>query len=341
MEASLQEKGLAITPYVNVFNKSPENGFSQFLDSPRYSTGYTTLFGTMGMMVETHMLKPYKQRVYVTYELLMSVIELADKDASKIKILVKNAANSYKVGNYYPLNWEIDSTQTTSLQFNGYEAMFKKSEITGFQRLFYNRNKPYTREVAYYNYFKSKDSVIIPKAYIIPKGCWNVIELLKNNNISINEIKNDTLINAQVYKIKDYKTVEKPFEGHYLHYNTQIQTKEEEVAVKKGDYLVYTQQKGIRYLLETLEPSAPDSFFNWNFFDTILQQKEGFSPYVWEDKAWEFLNAHPQIKKRFEEKKKNDLKFAKNWYSQLDWIHKQSRYYEKSHLRYPIVRVGG
>ena len=58
LEDSLQLKKWDITPYVNVFNQKPENGFSQCLDSPRYSTGYTTLFNTLGMMGETHMLKP-------------------------------------------------------------------------------------------------------------------------------------------------------------------------------------------------------------------------------------------------------------------------------------------
>ena len=41
--------------------------------------------------------------------------------------------------------------------------------------------------------------------------------------------------------------------------------------------------------METLEPTATDSFFNWNFFDGILQQKEGFSPYVFQDIATELL----------------------------------------------------
>jgi hypothetical protein len=115
----------------------------------------------------------------------------------------------------------------------------------------------------------------------------------------------------------------------------------ENVSAKKGDILVKTQQSGVRYLLETMEPSAPDSFFNWNFFDAILQQKEGFSPYVWEDIAENFLNENPEIKKEFEAKKRNEPEFTKNWYLQLDWIHKKSPYYEKSHLRFPIVRVGG
>jgi hypothetical protein len=96
----------------------------------------------------------------------------------------------------------------------------------------------------------------------------------------------------------------------------------------------------VRYILETLEPSAPDSFFNWNYFDPILQQKEGFSPYVWEDKAEVILAENPDIKTKFEKKKRENHSFATNWYAQLTWIHKQSENYERSHLRYPIMRMG-
>ena len=71
----------------------------------------------------------------------------------------------------------------------------------------------------------------------------------------------------------------------------------------------------------------------------MLRQKEGFSPYVWEDMAETFLNENSLIKKQFEAKKAEDPNFAGNWYAQLDWIHKQSPNYEKAHLRYPIVRV--
>jgi hypothetical protein len=161
------------------------------------------------------------------------------------------------------------------------------------------------------------------------------------NKNEYNEIEDDTLITCEVYKIKNFETVKNPFEGHYLHYNTEITKNTENVSVKKGAILIKSQQQGVRYLLETLEPAAPDSFFNWNFFDAILQQKEGFSPYVWEDMAEKFLNENPAIKKEFETKKKNEPDFSKNWYLQLDWIHKQSPNYEKSHLRYPVLRVGG
>ncbi|MAO49127.1 MAG: hypothetical protein CL527_10660, partial [Aequorivita sp.] len=340
LEDSLQQKSWDITPYVNVFNQVPEKGFAQFMDSPRYASGYTTLFNTLGLTVETHMLKPYKQRVEGTYQLMKSFINIADADASTIRTLRKNAVEKYKVGSYYPISWEVDSSKTTTLKFKGYEGKMVPSHITGADRLKYFRDKPFTKDATYYNYFKPIDSVTIPSAYIVPKGYWNVIELLKLNDIEFSEFSKDTTITAEVYHIKNFETVKNPFEGQYLHFKTEVRKSTENVSVKEGDILVQTQQPGVRYLLETLEPSAPDSFFNWNFFDAILQQKEGFSPYVWEDMAENFLNENPEIKKEFEHKKKSDPAFMNNWYAQLDWIHKQSPYYEKSHLRYPIVRVG-
>jgi hypothetical protein len=340
LQDSLQNKAWDITPYVNVFNRTPESGFSQFLESPRYSTGYTTLFNCLGMMIETHMLKPYKQRVEGTYELMKSFLSIADKDAEIIKKLRKNALSKYKASTYYPLGWEIDSTQTTQFAFKGYEGEMISSNITGSNRLKYDRNKPFTQDITYYNYFKATDSVKIPSAYIIPKGFWNIVQLLRDNKIRVSRIEKDSIIDAEVYKIKNYETVRSPYEGHYLHYNTQIETTNEKVTIVEGDYLVKTDQDGLRYIIETLEPSAPDSFFNWNYFDTILQQKEGFSPYVWEDMAETFLTENPEIKRRFDKKKIEDPTFSANWYAQLDWIHKQSTHYESSHLRYPIIRMG-
>ena len=185
------------------------------------------------------------------------------------------------------------------------------SEITGAQRLKYDRSKPFTKRVTYQNYFKPKIEVDIPKAYVIPQGWWNVIDLLKLNNIEMKPLEKDSVITVQSYKIESYDTRRQPYEGHYQHYNTKLTQEIKNIQFSKGDFIVLTNQNGLRYLLETLEPQAPDSFFNWNFFDTILQQKEGFSPYVWEDMAKELLNNNEQLRTEFEAKKSTDSSFCK------------------------------
>ena len=76
----------------------------------------------------------------------------------------------------------------------------------------------------------------------------------------------------------------------------------------------------------------------WNFFDAILQQKEGYSDYRWEDLAAEVLRKDPVLRAKLEEKKAGDPKFAANGPAQLDFIYKNSPYYEPGHNRYPVYR---
>ena len=139
--------------------------------------------------------------------------------------------------------------------------------------------------------------------------------------------------------IKDFKSRNAPYEGHYLHYNTEISKTTESVNFRKGDLYIPTNQNKVRYLLETLEAEATDSFFNWNFFDTVLQQKEGYSAYVFEDISEELLKEKDDLKRAFETKLSIDENFAKNPRMQLDFIYKNSPHYEKAHLRLPVFKV--
>ncbi|MFK5878781.1 MAG: M14 family zinc carboxypeptidase [Flavobacteriaceae bacterium] len=336
---NLKNKDLIITPYVNVYNQVPEKGFTQFFDSPRYSTGYTSLFNSLGFMVETHMLKSYKDRVEQNYELLFSTLDFLKLYGFEVKKLRQKAIEETLKKEIYPIRWEIDSTQFSTLNFHGYEGEFIKSEVTGLKRLKYNRSRPFTKSVSYYNHYKPTKEVIIPSFYVVPKRLEKVVQLLRQNRIQLLPLKGDTEMQVETYTIDSYETVKSPFENHYLHYSTQVTSAIIMQQFKKGDFLVPTNQPGLKYLLETLEPEAVDSFFNWNFFDIILQRKEGFSLYVFEDIAKEILDNNPVLKTEFDLKKEYDSDFANNSNAQLDFIYQHSKYAEKSYMSYPIYRI--
>lgn len=339
LERSLEHAGWDITPYVNVFNAAPENGFSQFMDSPRYATGYTSLWNTLGLMVETHMLKPYQKRVEGTYALLTKLIDLSERDYKKIKDLREHAFESYLEQPNYPVQWTLDTTQRTTLAFKGYAVDTLTSTITGFPRLKYDRNRPFVKDVAYQDQYLPAKEVEIPKAYIIKRGWDRILELFKANQISYEVLKEDTSLTVEAYTIASFDTYKEVYEGHFPHFNTQVLPILKKVRFSPGDILVPTNQKGLRYLLETLEPEATDSFFNWNFFDVILQRKEGFSPYVFEDLALEILKDDADMEEAFLAKKEKDSLFAKDWYAQLDWIYQRSTYHEPQYRQYPVYRV--
>ena len=335
----LKEKGVESIPYVNVWGGTPDKGYAQFFDSPRYTTGYTSLFNMIGYVVETHMLKEYSKRVGATYQFMESLLRFVDNNAQQIKLIRKRNSQQYSVGDKYPVQWKLDSTKVEKMNFLGYEGSYKKSDVTTGNRLFYDRNKPFSKEIDFYPKYKSVKEVVIPKGYVIPKSWWNVINLLKTNNCQYAILKKDTVIEVENYKIADYKTSTSAYEGHYNHRNTKVTSSVQKIKFSKGDYLFLVNETSIKYLLETLEPEAIDSFFNWNFFDTILQQKEGYSEYVFEDLANEILQQNPDLRKQLEEKKNSDKTFAQSPEAQLDWVYKNSVHYEKAHLQYPVYRI--
>jgi len=337
--AQMEKAGYPMIPYVNSIGETPETGITGFIDPPRYSTGYTTLHNTIGFMPETHMLKSYDLRVDATYKLLDSYIRIVERDAKVIGENKHKADEAVAEQKEFPLEWKLNKAEVNDLNFKGFEAGQKASTVSGADRLFYDRSKPYTKTIKEWNKFEPAVSIQRPVAYIIPKAWDRVIALLKLNNVKISELKANQKIAVESYYISDFKTGTRPYEGHYLHSAVKLNTVEQKLQYYAGDFVVYTNQPVNRYIIETLEPQATDSYFNWNFFDSILDMKEHYSAYVFEDTATELLKNNPELKSKLEAKKSSDAEFAKNGAAQLDFVYKNSDYYEKTHNRYPVARL--
>jgi len=333
------EKKWPMCPYVNFEEGNVEQGWSAFYDAPRYSTGYAALFQTIAFMPETHMLKPFAERVKSTYAFMQTLMEQSSIHAKEILQSRKISQQEVALQQQFPLSWKTDSTQHELIPFLGYTADSMISKVTGQKRLFYDHQRPFEAQVTYYNTFEGLNLITKPKAYIIPQGWYAAINLLKLNGVSLKQLKNDTLITVEAYHVDDYKTYPKAYEKHHRNYDIKLTAAKQTIQFLKGDYVIYTGKATDRYVIETLEPQADDSFFSWNFFDAILQQKEGYSDYRWEDVAAKFLEEHPEVRKQLEEKKLADTTFAKSTEAQLRFVYTHSPYYESAHLRYPVYRL--
>lgn len=337
--SSMKAKGYDLIPYVNHFGETPEKGWSEFWDGPRYSSGYASLWNTFAFVPETHMLKPYSQRVTATRALMESFIEFTNQNSQTITQLRQQAKNRMLTQQTFTGTWSLDKTKHSEIIFKGYEAGKKNSEVSGLPRLYYDRNKPFEKKVLFYNFYKDSLMVTKPKAYIIPQGWWKVIERLQANNIVMQRLSKDTAIEVEWYRINSYQSSPRPYEGHHPNSNVQVGKNKSIITFRKGDYYIPLNQKGNRFLIEVLEPNTEDSYFIWNFFDPILSQKEGFSDYVFEETATAYLKHHPEVKTALEERKAKDSVFAKNGAAQLAFVFQNSPYYERAHLQYPVYRI--
>jgi hypothetical protein len=335
---NMDQKNWPMCPYVNFGGASPEKGWVAFYDPPRFSSGYVSLFQTIGFVPESHMLKSFPERVKSTYALMQAMIEETSKQATHIIQIKKAGEAEVLKQTKFPLTWVVDSSRFDMINFKGYETGTKTSEVTGMPRIFYDHTKPFEKKVKFYNYYKGANIISAPKSYIVPQGWHEVINILRLNNVSMERFTKDTVIEVEAYRIEDHKSLPRPYEKHYKNTDVVASKSKQRIQLLKGDYIINCMQPAKRYLIEMLEPTGEDSFFAWNFFDAILQQKEGYSDYRWEEVAAGYIAKHPELKQQLEEKKKIDPELAASSTAQLNFIYKNSPYYEPAHLRYPVYR---
>ncbi len=336
---SMEEKKVMMCPYVNTWSDTPDSGLIAFLETPRFASGYTALFNTLAFITESHMLKPFKDRVEATYAIEKSILEYTNAHAEEIRDVRYYAKRNCAAKKTFPLQWELDTTSFEMISFKGYEAKHKLSAVTGQQRLYYDHSSSYEKKIRFYNHYNESVTVEKPFSYIVPQ-CWRkVIDQLRVNRINTQRLFKDTTLSCEVYYIEDFKTGNNPYEGHYVHSDVKVRKEIQQIHFFKGDYVVDVDQPENRFIVETLEPQAVDSYFAWGLFDATLQEKEYFSSYVFEDRATEILKNDSALKKEFDEKKKADSKFAADADEQLNYIYQHSPYFEKSYRRYPVVRL--
>ncbi|MGB1037916.1 MAG: M14 family metallopeptidase [Bacteroidia bacterium] len=341
LEQKMKSKGNEMVPYVNHWGGPLKDSYATFYDSPRYSSGLTTLHNIFGFITETHMLKPFKQRVEATYDYLLSTVEYTKEQNSQIQVARDIQKSDVASATTMPIDWDVDKYDFKEIQFKGYEYGYKKSEVSGEDRLYYDRSKPITKSMFYRGSMLETTRKTKPKAYILRRGFIDVEDRLRWNGVELKELSQDTTIKVEVYKIVEFETVDQAYEKHYLHYDTKIDMDTIDWTFRKGDYLISTGTDKDRFILEMLEPEGPDSYFNWNFFDAVLQQKEHYSAYVFEDRAADLLANNPALKAQFEKAKQSKASSRGGMTApeQLEWIYKHSPHSEKELKKLPVFKV--
>lgn len=335
----MKQSGFEMIPYVESEKGTPDSGIVSFLETPRFATGYTSQHNIISYITESHMLKPFDKRVYSTYDFMQHLIDIVQRDHQLIGDLKHKADEQVKAQKTFALNWELDEEHYDTISFKGYAAGHKPSEISGLPRLYYDRTKPWTKTIKYYDNYRASSTVEKPLAYVIPQAWEKIIDLFKLNNVTMRQLTHDTTLNLQIYYIADFKTSTRPYEGHYLHSNVKLNAVQMPVKFYTGDYVVYTNQPLNRYIVETLEPQGVDSFFAWGFFDSVLDQKEHYSDYVFEDIAADLLKKDPTLRKKLDDEKARNPQLAASARAQLNFVYINSPFFEKTYQRYPVGRI--
>jgi hypothetical protein len=313
---TLSKKKIDLFPYVSMVDDTLEHGITQFNDHPRYAFGYARLFHSISFTTETHMLKPFDKRVEVTYQFLYSLLNFMNENNIEIETVRKQCKNIRE--DDLPYNFKANKNPEM-ICFRGFESGYKKSEITGSLRLFYDQKKPFEKEIPFFNSYSSSDKTKIPRYFIVASHEEKIIDRLKINGVVFRTLLKDTMILVKTQRILNFESTSKPYEGHFYHKSVKVDRNSETLTFKKGDVIISTNQDRQNFIVNVLLPEMEDSYFRWNMFDSYLQQKEGFSDYVFEDLAVKILVENIELNAKFLKKKESDPQFANDPDAQLDF----------------------
>ena len=240
----------------------------------------------------------------------------------------------------WPVHWAMDESKPASFRFSGYAAKYSQSELGNYTRLSYDRNQPWEREIAYYDSFPADIVVATPRAYVVPQAWREAVERLQWNGVAMRQLEADELREVQYYHIKSVDSRPGAYEGHMFHDGVQLEKRTAQVLLRAGDWWIDLDQDQARYVIETLEPEGHDSFFRWGFFNSVLEKKEAYSDYVFEDHAVELLRDEPALRVKFEAWKAAHPELLDKQVAVLDFIFANcQRYVEPEWRRYPVLSV--
>ena len=261
------------------------------LTRPMFSTGYSALQNRLLLLIETHSLKPFNNRVYSTKAMVEAALNFINENHKELRELNKKAdkesVKKYANGKTsFPINFK-GTDEFELMNFKGIEYRKEESEITGSFIRRYTGN-PVDIQIPVYNKVKVTKKVKLPFAYIIPKEFKNVVRILKLHGIKVEELKEDKTFEVEKYHFTNYRFAEKPYEGRQG-VEVSSETINETIIFPKGTFVVRTKQRGIRVIANLLEPEAPDSFLSWGFFNSFFERKEYAEDFIMEPIARKML----------------------------------------------------
>jgi len=341
IKAETEKKGFLSTSYIELIRKELEQGFSDWASRPMYSNGYAALQNRLLLLIETHSLKPFSNRVYSTKAMVESSLEFINNNYKELKKINKQADREtikrYAEGKTsFPITFQ-GTDEFSLIDFKGIEYKTEESTITGSVIKRYN-GTPVDIQVPCYNKVEVTKRVKLPAAYVIPAEFKDIISKLKLHGIKVDTLKENSFLTVEQYHFTDYKFAERPYEGRQ-----RVVVKCETIPVKiefpSGTFIVNTKQRGIRLIANLLEPEAPDSFTSWGFFNAFFERKEYAEDFVMEPVAQGMLGEDPQLLSEFETRLRDDEEFRQNPQERLDFFYKKSVYFDRRENIYPIFRL--
>jgi len=323
-----------------VANDDPTSGFAVSEPPPRFSQFYAAARSRLGMLVETHSWRTYRERTASTYHALQAIVEDARLHAAAWVAAEAQAdrADAQLGGSDVTLVWDT-GPHRTEIEFRGYAYDKAHSEISGGDWIVYDEHKPQIWRVPLFDELVPKVTISVPRGgYLIDGGFAPMVAaVLDRHALRYTRLTGQPRVDVEVYRATKV-TFLPQFEGR-TPVALQGAWTPEPRTLERGAIFVPIDQPSARLVLHLLEPALPDSLVQWGSFNAVFERKEYMESYVAEQVARDMLAADPALRAAFDAEVSADPELAKSPRRRLDWFYRRSAAWDERVNLLPIYRT--
>jgi hypothetical protein len=225
---------------------------------PRYGAQYAGLRHRIGILCESYVYAPYRDRVLASRDFVLSCFEYAAQNKDALRRLLKDA--------------EANSAKTKVALRHKQVPLGKEVTVMGIEG---GKTAPpgKTKEyiVTYLGKCEATVSVTRPFAYLVPASFDKVAKNLKQHGIQLEEMSADAELELEVYRVNKITKATKAYQEHKLT-TVEATARQEKRKVKAETLVVRTAQPLGTLAAFLLEPQSEDGLCAWNFFDAGLKE---------------------------------------------------------------------
>lgn len=342
LKTNMSDAGFPMFRYVS-FRKwhDHESGIEAWVSGPMLSQGYTAIKNRPGFLIETHMLKPYDERVWATYHALENTMKILNRENENLQFVnqktdVYTASDDFR-NNSYPLKWGA-TDKYREVKFLGKKYTKDTSDITGGTYFKYGEEDT-THSMKFYDDMQPETFVRVPEAIIVPPEWDKVIHRLDIHNIEYSLLDRDTRFEAIQFIFEDVSFSSSPYEGAMRVKNFELDSVEKNIPLPAQSAYIPLNQVNAKVIMHLLHPGSSSSMLQWGYFNAIFEQKEYAEIYVMEKIVPDMLEDDPELKNEFDQWLQDNPDIQGKQWQIMNWFYKHTPYWDKQKNVYPPVFV--
>ncbi len=338
---AVEAAGYKTAPYVDWIDPlDPLKGIDNGTSPPRYATGYFPLRAVPSILVETHSVKPYVERVRANETFLRALLPLVGREKSSLfeaREKARAEARRAAPGTPFVLAAETDRSRSETIEFGAYVWKQEISPVTGQPVLRFDPKRPIGVKLPLFRHAKATVTAPRPAAYVVPAGWPDVEERLKGHGIRYRKLETPMTVEVGTYRAESAIFAPAPYQGR-TRVEARIRRGKERRELPVGSLYVPLDTELAPVVMHLLEPESPDSLFAWGGLSTALETKEYIDLRVLDPVAEEMIAKDPKLAAEWREKLK-DPKFAEDTRARHRFFYERTPYWDDTVGLVPVYRL--